>query len=343
MNLEKIIDKIINTSLASREEIQTILNATDNKYLFSKSNEVKKRIFGKYVHIRGIIEFSNYCRCSCTYCGINCNNSSVVRYRMSPDEVVLVADNAIKSGYKTIVLQSGEDLYYDKEKVTYIIKRIKTLNNVAITLSIGERSFEDYKEWKENGADRYLLKHETADEYNYNYMHEHSSFKRRIECLDQLKSLGYQLGSGFMVGLPNQTIDSVADDILLLKKYDVDMAGIGVFMPHPATGLKYGFENVEEITLKAVAIARILLKRPHLPATTSLIVCNNNNQLNAFNAGANVIMKKLEPYEYRKLYEIYPNPCISEKSIEEERKELENNIKNMGLYVSSTKGDAIKL
>lgn len=339
--MKSIIDKMIKTSSASSEEIVELLD-NNSLELFEAASQVTQNIFGTEVHIRGIIEFSNYCSCACHYCGIRCSNS-IERYRMEPDEIADIAKEAIHAGYQSIVLQSGEDPYYHGDKISEIIKQIKAIKNIAITLSIGERSFEEYKQWKIDGADRFLLKHETADENLYNKYHPHSSFKKRMECLYNLKQLGYQTGSGFMIGLPGQTLESLAQDILLLKELDVDMAGIGVFIPHPETPLKNGAAGNNIIATKCVAITRILLKRPHLPATTSIVVNNKEDNYNPFISGANVVMKKLEPYKYQKLYEIYPNPTIKDMSILETRRNLEASIESFDKTIAKTRGDAITI
>lgn len=337
---EKIIDKIVQTSNAAPEEIVELLKSDSSEKLFEEANRIKNKLFGKHVILRGIIEFSNYCRCECAYCGIYCRNKKIRRFRLPPDEIVDIAEEAYQAGYRSIILQSGEDLHYNADMISDIIKRIKKIGDLSITLSIGERTFEEYRQWRKDGADRYLLKHETADEKLYNLLHPHSNFKNRLKCLLQLKEAGYQTGSGFMVGLPGQTAESLAQDILLLKELDVDMAGIGIFIAHPETPLGDCISGNPDDALKCLAITRILLKRPHLPATTSVEVGSKNKYGSLF-SGANVIMKKTEPYVYRKMYEIYPNPQITDKSIIEERRELEKYIKSLGLIVDPGKGDAI--
>ncbi|QZY53847.1 [FeFe] hydrogenase H-cluster radical SAM maturase HydE [Crassaminicella profunda] len=343
MNTQKIIDKIVETSQGSIDELINILNSDCDAYLFKQADQVRKKCCGNEIHLRAIIEFSNHCRCDCSYCGINRQNTSLTRYRMELDEIIDYAKKAYAAGYQTMVLQSGEDPWYTREKISYIIKGIKKLGDIAITLSVGERDYDTYKQWKVDGADRFLIKHETADEALYNSLHPHSSFKNRIQCLKDLKELGYQIGSGFMIGLPGQTLDTLAKDILLLKELDVDMAGMGPFIPHPKTKLKNYPVGSSYLTLKALALTRILLKRPHLPTTTALEVTNIKDRKNAFYTGANVIMRKVQPYKYRKLYEIYPNPSIHEKSIGKERKEVEDYIKIIGRKVANTRGDSIHL
>ena len=313
----------------------------ENRYLWQKANEIREKCCGNEVHLRGIIEFSNICRCDCLYCGIQRQNKALPRYRMEPDEIVSTAKEAYQVGYKTLVLQSAEDPYYTKDIISYLLKKIKQLGDIAITLSIGEREYQEYVQWKKDGADRYLLKHETADSKLYRQLHPHSHLEKRLECLRWLKSLGYQTGSGFMIGLPGQSLEIIAQDLLLLKKLDVDMAGIGPFIPHPHTSLGKNTSMTADsslLTLKAVALARIILKRTHLPTTTALEVATNTN---AFSAGANVIMRKVEPHKYRKLYDIYPRSFDEEKNLAQERQEVEAYIRSFGRTLSLSKGDAL--
>ncbi|AHM55722.1 biotin synthetase [Peptoclostridium acidaminophilum DSM 3953] len=337
MDNRAVIDKIIKTSDASVEEIVSILKGSED-YLFEMAYRVRQEYCGDAVHLRAIIEFSNYCRCDCLYCGLQRLNRNIQRYRMSPDEIVSNAKEAYQAGYRTVILQSGEDSYYTRDIISGIIRDIKKLGDIAITLGVGEREYDDYAQWRRDGADRYLIKHETADSEIYNRLHPHSSFERRIECLRWLKELGYQTGSGFMIGLPGQTLETIAKDILLLKELEVEMAGIGPFIPHPDTQLRDESTGSSLLTLKAVAITRLLLKRSHLPTTTALEV---STKTNAFCAGANVIMRKVEPHSYRRLYDIYPRPKALEKTIAQERKEVEDFIKSFGLEVSDSRGDYI--
>lgn len=347
MQARDYIDKALQGQDLSVDEIVDILKLPkeheDLQYLFNKAKETTIKYCGEEVQIRGIIEFSNYCRCKCAYCGLNCENNVIKRYRMSIDEIEETAKEAYKAGYKTLVLQSGEDPWYTEDIINEIIRRIKAIDDIAITLSIGERSYEEYKSFKNAGADRFLIKHETADESIYNNLHPHSNFDNRLTCLKNLKKLGYQVGSGFMVGLPNQTYETLAKDILLLKSLDVDMAGVGPFIPHPLTRLKNYEKGDTFLTLKVVALLRIILKNTHLPATTSLGVVSKQAKDNVFSSGANVIMQKVEPYKYRELYNIYPTKAKVEKTIMQERKELEDYILSVGKKISKTRGDSFKL
>lgn len=322
--------------------MQTLIEQLKNEPPWALADKIRAKYCGKEVQIRGIIEFSNYCFRNCLYCGLRKDNKALKRYRLEPDEIIAIAQKAFQVGYKTIVLQSGEDPYYTQEMITYIIKGIKKIGDLAITLSLGEREYQEYACWKKAGADRYLLKHETADPKLYAQLHPQASLEKRLQSLYQLKELGYQTGSGFIVGLPGQTVETIAQDLLIFKKLDVEMAGIGPFIPHPDTPLGKNKITKESIslTLKAIALSRIMLKRTHLPTTTALEIAA---RVNAFQVGANVIMRKVIPWSYRKLYEIYPQTLGKEKTLLEERKAVEKYIKACGRIVSQTRGDAILL
>lgn len=345
MKIYQLVQDIFAGYHPSIDEIEELLKAKGQElaYIFEAADKINKKYNGNTVHLRGIIEFSNYCRGRCAYCGLNAENKELRRYRMEPEEIIQTAKEAYEAGYKTIVLQSGEDLWYTREKISYIIKGIKAIGDVAITLSVGERDYEDYKQWKEDGADRFLLKHETINPKLYKRLHPHSSLKNRILCLQQLKQLGYQTGSGFMIGLPGQNIRDIAKDIMFLKELDVDMAGIGPFIPHKGTALGDAPAGSNKLTLKALAVTRLIVKTAHLPATTALRTLDGKDAEKAFHVGANVIMLKLEPYKYRRLYEIYPKTLGTEKSISEEREEMEKFIKSMGKQVAKDRGDSLKL
>lgn len=344
MNIYQLVDNICLGYVPNVNEVELLLkaNEVESAYIFAVADNITRKYCLNKIHLRGIIEFSNYCRARCAYCGLNAENKELKRYRMEPDEIIQTAKEAHAVGYKTIVLQSGEDLWYTREKISYIVKGIKSLGDIAVTLSVGERNYEDYRQWKEDGADRFLIKHETLNRKLYNSLHPHSTLFNRILCLKWLKQLGYQTGSGFMIGLPGQTIRDIAKDILFLKKIDVDMAGIGPFIPHKGTALGDAAAGSNQLSLKALAVTRLIVKTVHLPATTALRTLDGKDTQNAFNVGANVIMLKLEPYKYRRLYEIYPKALGMEKSIREERAEMEKFIIGMGKEVAKDRGDSIK-
>ena len=285
---------------------------------------------GNTVNVRAIIEYSNYCGRNCAYCGINCNNKKITRYRMEPEEIIATALEAADAGYKTVVLQSGEDAAFTTQILCQIIKEIKSKRDIAITLSSGEMAEEDYAAIRKSGCDRYLLKHETADFVLYSKLHEGYSFSERLDCLYTLKKIGFETGGGFMIGLPGQTNEIIAKDLLTLKSVPCDMAGIGPFIPHPDTPLKDSPRGSADLTRRAIAVARILLPEINLPATTSLGVLDIEERNKVFHGGANVIMKKVTPPKYRSLYEIYPIKHGKIKSIAEERAEVNYLLKSIG-------------
>lgn len=297
----------------SRNDIIEILkDDLNNDWLFSLADKTREEYVGDEVHLRGLIEFSNICKRQCKYCGLRCEDKFIDRYRISKENIISYAEHAVNMGYKTIVLQSGEDEYYNTDLMCEIIEGIKKLG-VALTLSIGEKTYEEYKAFKEAGADRYLIRIETTDKTLYNQMHPNMDFDNRVRCLGDLGRLGYEVGTGCLVGLPNQTIESLADDILFFKEINADMVGIGPFIPHPHTPLKDSATGSFTLALKVMALTRILLKDINIPATTAMETLNPNGRIIALQSGANVVMPNVTTTEYRAKYEIYPNKiCINE-------------------------------
>lgn len=297
----------------SRNDIIEILkDDSNNDWLFSLADKTREEYVGDEVHLRGLIEFSNICKRQCKYCGLRCEDKFIDRYRISKENIISYAEHAVNMGYKTIVLQSGEDEYYNTDLMCEIIEGIKKLG-VALTLSIGEKTYEEYKAFKEAGADRYLIRIETTDKTLYNQMHPNMDFDNRVRCLENLGRLGYEVGTGCLVGLPNQTIESLADDILFFKEINADMVGIGPFIPHPHTPLKDSVTGSFTLALKVMALTRILLKDINIPATTAMETLNPNGRIIALQSGANVVMPNVTTTEYRAKYEIYPNKiCINE-------------------------------
>ncbi|MBE7013125.1 MAG: [FeFe] hydrogenase H-cluster radical SAM maturase HydE [Ruminococcaceae bacterium] len=298
--------------------------------LFDSADSVRSRTKGNTVNVRAIIEFSNRCRRNCAYCGLNCGNTSLPRYAMEPEEIIETAVEGYGAGYKTVVLQSGEDPYYTVDMLCHIVKSIKEKTEMAITLSCGEMSEEDFALIRKSGCDRYLLKHETSDADLYSRLHPGYSLTDRIECLRTLKRLGFETGGGFMIGLPGQSLDTIVNDLLLIASIPCDMAGIGPFIPHPETELRSASPGDVFLTRKAVAIARLLLPDANLPATTSLAVRDKEERNKIFSGGANVIMKKITPPRYRELYEIYPANHGRIKSVAEEREEINRLLTSLG-------------
>ncbi|MGI5960268.1 MAG: [FeFe] hydrogenase H-cluster radical SAM maturase HydE [Massiliimalia sp.] len=332
MQTTQLIEQISHTHKASAQELSQILTDVSAKEaLFCAANRVCLEQKGNQVLIRALLEFSNICRRQCRYCGLNCFNSNCQRYRMEPDEILETVKEAYDAGYQTIVLQSGEDPYYTQEMVVSLVREIRrTCPGMAITLSIGERPKEEYAAFRQAGADRYLIKQETADPQIYAALHPDSSLKERVTCLKNLKELGYETGSGFMIGLPGQTAQTIAADLLLLQEIPCDMAGIGPFIPHPDTPLKDHPAGSVTVTQQAVALARLLLPKANLPATTALGVVSQSGKQNIFSCGANVIMKKVTPWSHRKQYEIYPANLGEIIDVKTSRQQLEQELRDLG-------------
>ncbi|MBR1617731.1 [bacterium] len=264
-------------------------------------------------------------------------NKKIERYRILSDEIISCATHAKELGYKTIVLQSGEDDYYSLEYMCNIIREIKKLD-VALTLSIGEKTFEEYKAFKDAGCDRYLLRIETTDKNLYQKMHPKASFENRVQCLKNLKELGFETGTGCLVGLPYQTLESLACDILFFKELDSDMVGIGPFIPHPETALKDCKKGSFTLALKVMALTRILLKNINIPATTAMETLNPNGRIIALKSGANVVMPNVTNRQYRKKYEIYPGKICLNDEPEKCRGCIETKIKSINRTVAFDKG-----
>jgi len=321
-----------------RDELINILSDNSkNDWLFKEADRVRKENVGVEIHLRGLIEFSNICKRQCKYCGLRSPNKEVERYRILKNDIIKTAANAVNLGYRTIVLQSGEDEYYDTDKMLEIIREIKKLD-VALTLSIGEKTYDEFKAFKAAGADRYLLRIETTDEKLYKEMHPNASYENRKKCLHDLKSLGFETGTGCLVGLPNQTIESLADDILFFKELDADMIGIGPFIPHEQTPLKGASKGDFWLALKVMALTRINLPDINIPATTAMETLNPNGRIIALQSGANVVMPNVTSTEYRAKYEIYPGKiCINDQP-EKCRGCIEAKIKSIGRTISKDKG-----
>lgn len=305
--MTEIFEKLNQPETLKKEDLISILKDDSiNELLFKFADNIRKQNVGDDIYLRGLIEFSNICKCNCKYCGLRKDNQKVERYRLTPEQIVQTAKTASEKGYKTVVLQSGEDSYFSTETLCEIIKDIKRFD-LALTLSIGEKTLEQYQAYKNAGADRYLLRIETTDKQLYEQMHPNASFENRVQCLKNLKKLNYELGTGCLVGLPNQTIESLANDILFFKEIEADMIGIGPFIPHPDTPLKNNSSGNFELSLKVMALTRIILPTINIPATTAMETLNKNGRIKALQAGANVIMPNVTAREYLKKYEIYPD------------------------------------
>jgi len=324
-----------------KEEITRLLlsEGAGEESLFVHADRTRELHVGNDVHLRGIVEFSNHCVKNCLYCGLRRENTHLERYRMTPDEIVDAARVGARAGLKTIVLQSGEDPFYTGDALARIIGRLKEESGVAVTMSVGDRSRADYALMREAGADRYLLKAETADPDLFAKLRPGTTLEGRVERLKWLKELGFQVGSGNMIGLPGQSIDSLADDILLLKEMSVGMAGIGPFIPHGHTPLAECAVGSVEMTLKTIAVARIMLPYLHLPATTALGSMHPEGQERALKGGANVVMPDITPLRFKRLYEIYPHRLGSgEEGLTQSLPRVKAMIEKLGRSVATDYG-----
>ena len=286
------------------EETQLILNA---------ANRTRSRFMGEGILLRGIVEFGNVCRNTCSYCGLHAGNSLITRYRMSAQEILESVKKIVSQGICTVVLQSGEDDGLDPQWLAGVIWEVKRRFAVAVTLSVGERAKADYALWRKAGADRYLLKIESSDKAFYESLHVGRRLETRLRCLFDLTTLDYQVGCGIMVGLPGQSLRHIAADLLFFAQSRFDMIGIGPFIPHPQTRLREERPGSVALTLRAIALTRIVTKNAHLPATTALGSMDRDYRLDGLRAGANVLMPNFTPLEYKRLYEIYPGKrCVWE-------------------------------
>lgn len=311
--------------------------------LYTAADRTRQKYVGDEVHLRGLIEFSNYCRKNCFYCGIRRGNHNANRYRMEPEEILLTVGQAVQLGYRTIVLQSGEDMYYTVDKLQGLIRQIKRQFDIAITLSIGERPRQEYEFLHEAGADRFLLRFETSNPQLYARLHPDSRFDERMRILTWLKETGYQVGSGIMVGLPGQTVDDLAQDILTFKELDLDMVGIGPYICHPDTPLAGLPNGTAEMTFKVVALTRIVTRNTHIPATTALATLRPaDGREKALQLGANVVMPNVTPVCYRALYEIYPDKICTGEDAQQCRGCIHNRIYSLNRTVSKDYGHSIK-
>jgi biotin synthase len=308
-----IIEKAEKKHELTKEEIIQLLNSDEfDKQILEAADRVRHEYVGDEVHLRGLIEFSNACKQNCLYCGLRRENKVIERYRLDEETIIDFAKKAKSYGYMTVVLQSGEDNYYTIEKMQRILREIKALD-LAITLSIGEKTREEYAAYKEAGADRYLLRIETTDKELYEKMDPGMSFDNRVRCLKDLKELGFELGTGSLVGIPGQTIESIADDILFFKQVEADMIGIGPFIPNEDTPLKTENGGNFEMSVKIMALVRLLMPDTNIPATTAMETLNKDGRIIALQGGANVVMPNVTEGDYRKLYALYPGKiCIND-------------------------------
>lgn len=343
MNTALLIEKLNHTHTLTREEALQLVNegSRHKDLLFTLARQTAQRSFGKNIFVRGLIEFTNYCKNDCYYCGIRRSNTNAARYRLTQEDILECCRAGYALGFRTFVLQGGEDYTYSDNDIAAIVRAIKTnYPDCAVTLSIGERSRETYKLWKDAGADRYLLRHETADFKHYAQLHPvELSAANRQNCLYTLKELGYQAGAGFMVGSPYQTEENIADDLIFLQKLRPQMIGIGPFIPHHDTPFKNEPAGSVELTLVMLAVLRLLFPHVLLPATTALGTLCPGGRVLGIKAGANVIMPNLSPANVRSKYLLYDNKLHTGAEAAEALQLLKEEVGSIGYKIVTARGD----
>ncbi len=346
MYFKEIIDRLEKEKNLSDDEFKALLETEDEEvleYLYAAARRVREGIYGKNVYLRGLIEFTNFCKNNCKYCGIRNGNKNCERYRLTFEQIIDCCNIGYDLGFRTFVLQGGEDMYYTDEKMEMIIREIKRLHpDCAITLSIGEKERESFRRFFEAGADRYLLRHETADKAHYEMLHPSDmSFDHRMQCLKDLKEIGYQVGCGMMVGSPYQTIDHIVKDLRFLQDFRPQMVGMGPFIPHHDTEFKDEKAGTVLMTLKLLAIVRLLLPDVLLPATTALGTLDPKGREKGILAGANVVMPNLSPTDVRGKYLLYDNKICTGDEAAECIRCMTGRVETTGYKVVSSRGDHV--
>ena len=323
------------------KELKRLITLDDPSPLRAAADKLRREWYGTDVYVRGLIEFSNHCKNNCRYCGIRAGNTSVQRYRLSEEEIIALKRKGYSQGFRTFVLQSGEDPAFDDESICRIIRGIKTSHpDCAVTLSIGEKPEESYRKYFEAGASRYLLRHETADEAHYRRLHpETMSLGNRKQCLRNLKKIGFQVGAGFMVGSPYQTLDNLVADLRFLQELQPDMIGIGPFIPAKGTPFENEPQGSLQMTLNLISILRIMFPYALIPATTALGSVDPDGMILGLKAGANVLMPNLTPPDVRKLYSIYDNKSSIKEEATVTDGSLSELVRSAGYRIVIDRGD----
>jgi len=342
--MKTLIDKLEQNKILEKQELIELLtnrNADLDQYLFEKARNIREKYFGKDVYIRGLIEFSNYCKNDCYYCGIRRSNCNVERYRLSKEQILECCEIGYDLGFRTFVLQGGEDNFYTDAKMVDIISSIrKSYADCAITLSFGEKLYDSYKKYFDAGANRYLLRHETATDEHYAKLHPASMLlSARKQCLNDLKEIGFQVGCGFMIGSPFQTTENIAEDLLFIHDLQPQMVGIGPFISHKDTPFKDEKNGSLELTLFILGLIRLILPNALIPATTALGSINEIGRESGILAGANVVMPNLSPLDVRNKYLLYDNKICTGDEAAECRYCLNRRMEEIGYEIVVDRGD----
>ena len=344
--MNNLVDKLFETGDLSDDELKILIESDEFNEPLAEAADIRRREnYGDKVYIRGLIEFTNYCRNNCYYCGIRRDNKKAERYRLTKDEILLCCDEGYRLGFRTFVMQGGEDPYYTDEMICDIVSKIKSrYPDCAVTLSIGEKPRESYQAFFDAGADRYLLRHETADPEHYGKLHpEAMSLENRKECLFDLKETGYQVGSGFMVDSPYQTTENLISDLRFLQKLQPDMIGIGPYITHADTPFAEFKSGDVMLTLRLVSILRLMFPYALIPSTTALGTIHPQGRELGLKAGANVVMPNLSPVSVRKLYSLYENKICTGEEAAQCRGCLERRVESAGYKIVTDIGNVRKI
>lgn len=345
MSNDTLIEKLSAERNLSDGELKELLDSKESdQSLFAAADRKRREIYGDEVYLRGLIEFTNHCRNNCYYCGIRCGNKSAERYRLGKEDILACCDEGYRLGFRTFVLQGGEDPFFTDDKICDIVYAIRSrFPDCAITLSVGEKSKKSYKSFFDAGANRYLLRHETASEEHYRRLHpENMSLANRKRCLFDLKEIGYQVGSGFMVGSPYQTTDNLIEDLRFLQSLKPDMIGIGPYITHEQTPFSSFTNGGVELTLRLISVLRLMFPYALIPSTTALGTLHPQGRELGLKAGANVVMPNLSPVEVRKLYSLYENKICTGEEAAQCRSCLERRISEAGYKAVTAIGNVKK-
>ena len=342
--MRALVDRLRAEHMLTDAELLTLINAEygeTDRYLAGQAEQVRRSVYGDHVFIRGLIEFTNYCKNDCNYCGIRRGNRNCQRYRLTQEEILSCCEAGYALGFRTFVLQGGEDPYFTRQRITDLVQAIKQAHpDCAVTLSVGEKDRETYQEWFDAGADRYLLRHETANPELYASLHPAElSLQNRMRCLQDLKEIGFQTGCGFMVGSPGQTPEMILEDLRFIQDFQPQMVGIGPFIPHKDTVYCQENPGSAALTLRLLAILRLMLPQVLLPATTALGTVMGDGRQQGMRYGCNVVMPNLSPSDVRKKYALYDNKISAGEEAAESVALLKKSMEAIGYQVVTDRGD----